>query len=61
MPWTPAQHRLFEAAAHNPQIALDKGISQQQAASMAGEGIKRAKNVRLTKALTTTAPPPKRF
>jgi hypothetical protein len=41
MPWTPAQHRLFEAAAHNPAIAARKGVPQQQAAKMAGEGIKR--------------------
>ena len=41
MPWTPAQHRLFEAAAHNPQIAAQKGIPQQKAAQMASEGIKK--------------------
>jgi hypothetical protein len=40
MPWTPAQHRLFEAAAHSPQIAAEKGIPQRKAAQMAGEGIK---------------------
>lgn len=40
MPWTPAQHRLFEAAAHDPAIAKRKGIPQQQAATMASEGIK---------------------
>lgn len=45
MPWTPAQHRLFEAAAHNPAIAKSHGIPQPKAASMASEGItqKRAK------------------
>lgn len=41
MPWTPAQHRLFEAAAHNPQIAREHGISQPKAAGMAAEGIKK--------------------
>ena len=41
MPWNPAQHRLFEAAAHNPAIAKRKGIPQAKAASMAAEGIKR--------------------
>ena len=40
MPWTPAQHRLFEAAAHNPAIAKAKGIPTQKAAKMAAEGIK---------------------
>lgn len=40
MPWNPAQHRLFEAAAHNPAIAKAKGIPQTKAASMASEGIR---------------------
>ena len=40
MPYTPAQHHLFEAAAHNPAIAKDKGIPQQKAAKMASEGVK---------------------
>jgi hypothetical protein len=40
MPYTPAQHRLFEAAAHSPAVAQAKGIPQQQAAKMASEGIK---------------------
>lgn len=40
MPWTPAQHRLFEAAAHNPSVAKRVGIPQQKAAGMASEGIK---------------------
>ena len=41
MPWTSAQHRLFQAAAHNPQIAAEHGMTQQRAAGMAAEGIKR--------------------
>jgi hypothetical protein len=49
MPWTPAQHRLFEAAAHNPEIAKRKGIPQPQAAKMASEGI--AKGPKLAKVL----------
>ncbi len=40
MPWSPSQHRLFEAAAHNPEIAKRKGIPQTQAATMASEGVK---------------------
>ncbi len=40
MPWTPAQHRLFEAAAHNPEIAKRVGVPQAKASQMASEGIK---------------------
>lgn len=40
MPYTPAQHRLFEAAAHNPDIAKRTGIPQDKARKMASEGIK---------------------
>lgn len=42
MPWTPAQHRLFQAAAHNPAIAKQHGMSQSKAATMAAEGVKPA-------------------
>lgn len=41
MPWSPRQHRLFEAAANNPAIAKKVGIPQAKAARMAHEGIKR--------------------
>lgn len=40
MPWTPAQHRLFEAAAHNPEVAKRTGIPVDKAKQMASEGIK---------------------
>lgn len=40
MPWTPAQHRLFEAAAHNPEVAKRVGIPVDKAKQMASEGIK---------------------
>lgn len=40
MPWTAKQHRLFEAAAHDPAIAAKYGIPQGKAAQMASEGIK---------------------
>ena len=43
MPWTPAQHRLFEAAAHDPSVAKRVGIPQGQASKMASEGIKKSK------------------
>lgn len=41
MPWTEAQNRLFRAAAHNPAIAKARGIPQDKARQMAGEGVKR--------------------
>lgn len=41
MPWSAKQHRLFEAAAHDPKIAKKKGIKQSDAKRMAGEGIKK--------------------
>jgi len=39
MPWTGKQHRLFEAAAHNPAIAKRVGIPVVQAKKMAAEGV----------------------
>ena len=42
-PWSERQHRLFEAAAHNPAVAQKVGIPQQKAAQMASEGVKRQK------------------
>ena len=52
MPWTPAQHRLFQAAAHNPAIAKSHGMTQNKAASMASEGIKHdPKRAAMVKAL----------
>ncbi len=40
MPWSGAQHRLFELAAHNPAAAKRVGIPQAQAVKMAAEGVK---------------------
>lgn len=40
IPWSAKQHRLFEAAAHNPAVAKRVGIPQGQASKMASEGIK---------------------
>lgn len=40
MPWTPAQNKLFRAAAHNPAISKSSGIPMATAAKMASEGIK---------------------
>ena len=41
MPWTAKQHRLFEAAAHSPEVAKRVGIPQDKAAMMASEGVKK--------------------
>jgi hypothetical protein len=41
MPWTPKQHRLFEAAAHSPAVAQRVGIPVAKAQGMASEGIKK--------------------
>ncbi len=41
MPWSPKQHRLFEAAAHSPSVAKRVGIPQAKASEMASEGIKK--------------------
>lgn len=40
MPYSVKQHRLFEAAAHSPQVAKRVGIPMQKASKMASEGIK---------------------
>lgn len=41
MPWTPAQNRLFQAAAHSPAVAKRVGIPQDKAKEMASEGVKK--------------------
>ena len=41
MPWTAAQNRLFQAAAHDPSIAKRVGIPQDKAKQMASEGVKK--------------------
>lgn len=51
MPWNPAQHRLFEAAAHSPAVAKRVGIPQAKAAGMASEGIKSSTKPKLVGAL----------
>lgn len=40
MPWTPAQHRLFEWVAHG---GYSPGLPRSKAAEMAHEGIKGSK------------------
>jgi hypothetical protein len=41
MPYTLKQHKLFEAAAHNPAVAKAKGMSTATAKRLAKEGVKR--------------------
>ena len=41
MPWSPAQERLFQAAAHDASIAKRVGIPMEQAQKMASEGVKK--------------------
>ncbi len=41
MPWSEKQVRLFQAAAHNPEIARKHGLSQPKARQMAAEGVKK--------------------
>ena len=53
MPWSPKQHRLFEAAAHNPAVAMRVGIPQYKARDMAAEGIKPAVLASALKTATT--------
>lgn len=55
MPWSPAQHRLFEAAAHSQEVAKRVGIPMEKAKTMASEGVKKTKHlpVKLAKALMT--------
>lgn len=41
MPYNESQHKLFEAAAHDPEVAARKGITQATAARLAHEGVKK--------------------
>jgi len=52
MPWTQAQHRLFEAAANSKEVAAKVHIPQEQASKMASEGVKKDPK-KLAKALMT--------
>jgi len=51
VPWSPKQHRLFEAAAHSPAVAQRVGIPQGQAAQMASEGVKKTSGQHLAAAM----------
>lgn len=42
MPYNLQQHKLFEAAAHDPKVAKRVGIPQATAAKMASEGVKKS-------------------
>ena len=52
MPYNLQQHKLFEAAAHNPKVAKRVGIPQGTAQKMASEGVKKDPH-KLAKALMT--------
>ena len=52
MPWNEAQHRLFEAAAHDPKVAKRVGIPMEKAKQMASESVKN-KPAKMAKALMT--------
>lgn len=41
MPYSPAQNKLFRAAAHNPKIAKSAGIPQKTAKKLAAEGVNK--------------------
>ena len=52
MPYNLQQHKLFEAAAHSPEVAKRVGIPQGTAQKMASEGVKKDPH-KLAKALMT--------
>lgn len=56
MPYTPKQNKLFRAAAHNPQIAKEHGLSMGKARTMASEGIKHDRSHNLGKYLHPKKP-----
>lgn len=41
MPYTEKQNKLFRAAAHDPKIAKEHGMTTGEAAKLASEGIKK--------------------
>lgn len=41
MPYSPSQNALFRLAAHNPQVAKDRGIPMETAKRLASEGVKK--------------------
>ena len=41
MPYTKKQHRMFQAAEHNPAFAKKVGISPRVAKRLAAEGVKQ--------------------
>ena len=54
MPYSPAQNRLFWAAAHNEAVAKEHGLSMGKAEELAKEGVKKEpKRKKMAKALMT--------
>jgi len=41
MPFSKSQNSLFRLAAHNPQVAKERGIPMETAKRLASEGIKK--------------------
>lgn len=41
MPYSPAQNKLFRAAAHDPSISKSSGIPMATARKLAAKGLKR--------------------
>lgn len=50
-PYSESQHKLFEAAAHSPEVAKRVSIPQEQAKKMASEGVKKKDPKKLAMAL----------
>jgi len=48
MPWSEKQNKLFRAAAHDPEIAREHGLSQKEADKLAKEGVKKSNFIDLT-------------
>ena len=48
MPYTYSQNALFRLAAHNPQVAKERGIPMEIAKRLASEGIKDKKKNKLS-------------
>lgn len=43
MPWSEKQNALFRLAAHNPEVARERGIPMETARRLASEGVIKGK------------------
>jgi len=48
MPYSQKQNSLFRLAAHNPQVAKERGIPMETAKRLASEGVKGKKKNKLS-------------